>query len=639
MSRELKVLIIEDSEDDALLLLRELKRGGYNPVYERVHSLETLDRSLEHNQWDIIISDYVMPGFSGLAALKFIKDRGLDIPFIVVSGNIGEDMAVAAMKAGAHDYIIKGNLTRLIPAIERELSEVEVRKERNRADEALATEKERLAVTLRSIADGVIATDASGSVLLINEVAESLTEWTQNQAQGKHISVIFKLFDEQSGQRYLNPLQMLEYSNRGIKQSTDALLKSKTGLSTLISYNAAPIRNSRSETIGTVVVFRNITQKRKIEEEMLKASKLESVGLLAGGIAHDFNNILTAVMSNLFLLKTTATQDSEIFTRLVELENSVMLAKNLTQQLLTFSKGGLPITKTSTIKDLLKESVDFALRGSNISCELTIAEDLWPVEIDEGQINQVINNLIINAQQAMPNGGKIHITAENLAHQPLLPLEPTSYIKLTIKDQGVGIAKEHINNIFDPYFTTKPNGTGLGLTTSYSIIKNHKGYIYAESELGNGTTFYIYLPASKNSQVEKKELKPAITGKGRVLFMEDNRALRELMPTMLERFGFEVVVAKDGIETVEAFKEAFQAQNPFDVVIMDLTIPGGMGGKETIKKLLEVDPNVKSIVSSGYSNDPVMADFKTYGFRSVVVKPYRAEELADVIFSVMFCTD
>ncbi len=385
----------------------------------------------------------------------------------------------------------------------------------------------------------------------------------------------------------------------------------------------------------------DITERKRMEEELLKIQKLESVGVLAGGIAHDFNNILTAILGNISLAEMylePGTASGKVIERLREAERASMQARELTQQLLTFSKGGAPVKELATIGEIAKDAATFASRGSNVVCEFSIPDDLWLVEIDPGQINQVINNLVINADQAMPKGGTIKLQAENISIGPedALPLEDGEYIKLSVKDQGVGIPEAIIQNIFDPFFTTKQAGNGLGLASSYSIIQKHNGYITVESEMGVGTTFHIYLPASteKTLITEKKEEATPIMGNGRILVMDDESHIRDLTAAVLSKLGYSVSTSMDGAEAIRLYQEAENSGRPYDAVIVDLTIPGGMGGKETVERLMEIDPNVKAIVSSGYSTDPVMSNFREYGFQGVIAKPYKIMELSAVLHEV-----
>lgn len=386
-----------------------------------------------------------------------------------------------------------------------------------------------------------------------------------------------------------------------------------------------------------VFAFRDISDKRARSIELLKAQKLDSLGILAGGIAHDFNNILTGILANISFVRIQDPANELLNTRLKEAEKACFRAKDLTQQLLTFARGGKPITQVVSIENLVRNSTDFALRGSKLACEFKIPKNLWPVEIDEGQINQVIHNLVINADQAMPEGGVIKVTARNMKinGKHHLPLPQGAYIRISFKDRGHGIQQEHLPNIFDPYFTTKQQGSGLGLATSYSIIANHNGTLTVDSASGKGSTFHIYLPASDASPVRKAATdQTAISGNGKILVMDDDETITDIVKIMLGHIGFTVESAGDGKEALSIYQKAFKQQKPFDAVILDLTIPAGMGGKEAIEKLLAFDPSVRAIVSSGYSNDPVMSNFREYGFMGCITKPFNLEELSTVLNQV-----
>lgn len=381
-------------------------------------------------------------------------------------------------------------------------------------------------------------------------------------------------------------------------------------------------------------ILRDVTEKKKLEQELLKAQKLESVGVFAGGIAHDFNNLLTAILGNISLAKMYINPHDKISSRLEKAEKASLQARSLTQQLLTFSKGGAPIKKTSSITELIKDSASFTLRGSNVRIVYQFAADLWPTEIDEGQICQVIQNLVINACEAMPDGGVITVAGRNkvIGHNDLLMLPAGKYLQLTFSDQGTGIARENVAKIFDPYFTNKRSGSGLGLAIAYSIINKHEGLITVESRSGKGSTFFIYLPASPESElVREKSEEPAARNKGKILIMDDEEIVRDVAVEMLAMLGCTTETAADGQEAIELYSKAREAGDPFDLVIMDLTIPGGMGGKETIEKLLAIDPDVRAVVSSGYANDPIMARYFDYGFCGVVPKPYKINELSRMI--------
>ncbi len=388
-----------------------------------------------------------------------------------------------------------------------------------------------------------------------------------------------------------------------------------------------------------VVVFRDTTTERKLEEELQKASKLESVALVAGGIAHDFNNILTAIMGHLSLVKASPTPSLAVIN---SIEKACLYATNLTRQLLTFAKGSNPVQRLEDIAVLLRESVEFALHGSSLRSEFDLPTGLAPVEVDRGQIQQVVNNLAINAMQATADRGILRVEARNFtvsAERPVATLEPGEYVRLCIGDNGAGIAPANLARIFDPYFTTKAEGSGLGLATSYSIIKKHRGLIQVESEVGKGTTFFIYLPASPTvvRPANKAPMTAGIktdsgrTSGGRVLFMDDEDVLQELVGAMLEHLGYQVVCAANGEQALARYA----ADGPFDAVIVDLTVPGGMGGYEAVQKLRAADPGVRAIVSSGYSNDPLMTNYAQHGFCGVIAKPYQLAELGKVLQDVI----
>jgi PAS domain S-box-containing protein len=381
-------------------------------------------------------------------------------------------------------------------------------------------------------------------------------------------------------------------------------------------------------------IIRDASTKKLIVEEQIKSQRLESIGLLAGGIAHDFNNILTGMLGNISLAKMNMDKGDKSYERLTKSERSCYKAKDLTQQLLTFSRGGSPIKKVVNIQKLVQEATTFVLRGSNIKCEFDIGEDLWASEIDEGQVNQVFQNLILNAKHAMVLGGTITVSIHNIVIPPgVVPnIAPGNYVKITIVDQGVGMSPNILEKIFDPYFTTKEKGTGLGLSICFSIVKRHGGLITADSKPGEGSTFRIYLPAVEKIFEKKEEVEiQDIKGHGRILVMDDDDVIREVVEDMLTSFGYQVTLTPDGHTAVEKYREEKEKGTPYDLVILDLTIPGGMGGEEAAAEILHIDSDAKLVVASGYANDPIMSNFKNYGFSEVVVKPFDAVKLGNVI--------
>ncbi|MHA1730314.1 MAG: PAS domain S-box protein [Promethearchaeota archaeon] len=392
--------------------------------------------------------------------------------------------------------------------------------------------------------------------------------------------------------------------------------------------------------LGIVSISSDITKNKQLERELLEQERVKSLSLLAGGIAHDFNNLLSAILGNLLLARLELEgQQSAAADILREAEFASLRARDLTQQLLTFSKGGAPIKETTEIGPLIRSTTTFVLRGTGITCDFRIPEDMWPVDVDRGQLSQVVNNVVINAVQAMPDGGKITVEVENHEGDPPEGIQPgtSKVVHLAITDEGVGIPNEFLGRIFDPYFTTKKKGSGLGLAVCDNIVRKHGGVIRVESKVGIGTTFHIFLPASDEAVKEQtpagESTKPEI--RGRVLFMDDDAAIRTVWGKILTRLDYEVDFASEGLEMIKAYMEAKQDGKPFDLVVLDLTIPGGMGGKEAMDRLLKLDPGAKAIVASGHSMDPVMANYRDFGFKGVLAKPYTVEDVTRVFTEVL----
>ncbi len=509
---------------------------------------------------------------------------------------------------------------------------------KKRAESELTAEKERILVTLRSIGDAVVASDTGGKVILMNRAAEELTGWPQTEAMGNPLPEVVRVIDGKTRKSGANPVENVLGSGAVIGLAHHSALISRDGIQRSIEGSGAPICDSSGAITGVVLVIRDVTAKRRQEEELRKIQNLESVGVLAGGIAHDFNNILTGILGSISLAKMSVDTEHEIYPILTEAEDETCRARDLTQQLLTFSKGGAPIRKVTSISELLRTTATFALRGSKSRCEFSLPEDLWPAVVDEGQVCQVISNLVINADQAMPQGGIILVSAANVNVEEAqgLPIRPGMYIRISVVDQGSGIPREHLSHIFNPYFSTKETGHGLGLATTHSIVRKHDGHIRVESEPGVGTTFQVYFPALERRSVPRSA--PAYSlhpGSEKILVMDDEESIRYTTKELLVRSGYIVETARNGDEAVEQYRAALESKSPFALVIMDLTVPGGMGGLEALASIREFSPEVKAIVSSGYSGDPIMADFARYGFRGVVSKPYRFEDLIRVIRSIL----
>jgi PAS domain S-box-containing protein len=510
---------------------------------------------------------------------------------------------------------------------------------RRDAELALAAEKERLAVTLGSMSEGVITIDSLGRVLFINRAAADMVQWNSEEAVGRDVTKICILKNAASGRDAELPVKGVLEGGEHAELPPGTMIKGRTDRMRLVEGRLVPVADVSSKRVGAVLVLRDITERHRMEEKLQNVAKMESVGILAGGIAHDFNNILTAVLSNLTLLQLDLAGMPEQASLLDEAVLATKRAGELTLQLLTFSKGGDPVRSAVHLPEVIKEAATFSHRGSGVKSEFDMPANLWAADVDKAQISQVIQNLVINATQAMRDGGTLRIAASNervpAGSHPVLP--EGDYIRITVTDTGAGIPPEHIGKIFDPYFTTKLQGHGLGLATVFSIIKRHQGHIEVSSVVGKGTTFTFWLPAAKESQ--SLSTPPASfpgAGKGgRVLFMDDEEPILKMAEKLMQRMGLEFESVADGKAAIERYRAAKEAGQPFDLVVMDLTIPGGMGGKEAISVLRGIDPNVRAIVSSGYSSDLTMSDFRKHGFRGMVAKPYDVSELASVIRGVL----
>lgn len=502
-----------------------------------------------------------------------------------------------------------------------------------RTEEALKNTNEFLTRVLESTTNVILVTNTEGTIIHCNERACELSGLRSSDLVG---SPVYRLFSAASAASVRDHLSSVIIHSRTLTRS-EAALKGGGGRQITVSWSAAPFFQG-VKTVGAVISMEDITEFKRMEDDLIRVQKLESLGVLAGGIAHDFNNLLTAIMGNIEMARMRLRPDDKPYTRLVEAERASLRARDLAQQLLTFSKGGAPLRQAVLMDRVISDAMTIALRGANTVCKADLPADLWPVHGDEGQLTQVMSNLIINACQAMTDGGTIIISGENLTVSGTgdPSLGPGRYVLITVSDAGSGIPTEHLPKIFDPYFTSRTSGSGLGLATVHSIIKRHEGAVRVESEVGKGTTFRIYLPASSGAiSTPDTSSCLAAPGAGRVLVMDDEEIIRDVAGEMLRHMGYDVVTAGSGEETIELYRSAREEGNPFDAVIMDLTVPNGMGGRQTMEMLLEIDPKARVVVSSGYSTDPVMADYRSYGFRAVVSKPYKVEDLCRTVQKVI----
>ncbi|MFC1476471.1 PAS domain S-box protein [Fibrobacterota bacterium] len=507
--------------------------------------------------------------------------------------------------------------------------------ERKKTEEALIKSEQKCRNVFESVNDGIFTMDLNGTYTEVNKrVLEMYGLNSTDEIIGKN------------GFEFVAP-QDIEKAKEGMKKVLEGGSVVRQEFNTLrvdgreitIEVTGSLLKDESGNPIGITGIARDITERRRVVEELRKTERLESLGFLAGGIAHDFNNLLSGIFGQIELAIANRTSEQKVLQSLERALQAMNRARDLTHQLLTFSSGGAPIKKLISIGDDLRESVTFALSGSNIHPVFSIDENLLPVDADQSQINQVINNILLNARQAMPEGGTIEIEAENfdLKTEKSLPLKQGMYVQIAVKDHGIGMPGDILEKIFDPFYTTKQTGSGLGLSICYSIIKKHDGHITVDSTPGAGSVFTIYLPASEEEfQREPEKQYELLEGKGKILVMDDEPIVCELLAGELDLLGYEVIVTQNGDEAVQAYKKELESGAKFDAVILDLTIPGGKGGKEIIKELQKISPDIKAVVSSGYSENPVIADPVKYGFRNAIQKPFKMEVLSQVLYDLLY---
>lgn len=537
-------------------------------------------------------------------------------------------------------FLMLGGVILISPLFKSMADEIVRRK---RAEEALRESEKKLNSVASNLAEGLLVVDEGGRIVFMNPEAERLLGWNAEELnrKGVHSTIHFQKADDTP-----LPIEECPIHNVAITGerffSADEVFVRRDGTVFPVSIICSPVIED-GRVVASVTAFRDITERKRLEQELMKVRNLESIGLLARGIAHDFNNLLQGMLGNIHVAKLHMRPADKAYRYLEAAENARSLAKDLTGQLLTFAKGGLPVKKPVRIEGFLREWVTLALRGSNLTAEFDLNEMDRAVEIDEVQMRRVIENLVINAKESMPKGGTLGVSSRviSVSKEDGLPLREGDYVKISIKDQGAGIPEKNIPRIFDPYFSTKnignQKGMGLGLATCYSTMKNHGGFITVESKEAQGTTFHIYLPVAGMKVSQKRVTTSAATSasrKKRVLVMDDEKIVTAVAEIFLGELGYEAAVANEGSKAVELYRDAAMTGNPFDAVILDLVVPGGMGGVETLLRLLEIDAHVKAIVMSGYSNEQIITDFKRKGFLGALTKPYDIEELSAVLLKV-----
>lgn len=618
------ILLVEDDRGHAELIHRAFESHRAQYTLSIVSTLREAREYLGEKLPHLIITDLILPDGKGLELLPAGAEESR-CPLMIMTGFGDEQVAVESLKAGALDYVVKleSSLRDMPRTAGRVLRQWENIVERKRMEIALAESEEKFRALIEKAGDLIVILDMSAVFRYLSPAVLDITGFSADDLIGKTPSEFLHHDDEESVYEILR--QAMENSGITVPipnfriRHRDRRWVNLEGVVT----NMQDVPGVK----GIVLNCRDVTELKRMEEGLHRMQKLESVGLLAGGIAHDFNNLLTVILGNLAVGKLADGRE-KLVNALTEAEKAVLSARELTQQLLTFARGGAPVKETASIAQILKDSAGFSLRGSNVSLELDFQEDLHPVDVDRGQFSQVIHNLVINADQAMPDGGTITIRAinTNISEGNVYNLAPGKYIRIEVRDQGTGIDPRHQEKVFDPYFTTRPRGSGLGLSIVYSIIKKHNGFVDLRSQLGKGTTFCIYLPASEGEIPEKPDEEEAVEGEGKILVVDDEESIREVASLMLETLGYMVVTARSGEEAIEMCK-----RESFDVIVMDLTIPGGMGGKDAAREIRQFDKNIKLIVSSGYSNDPVMSRYEEYGFDAVLMKPYKIERVSEAL--------
>ena len=631
MGIPLRVLMIEDTEDDALLVLHELRRGGYDVTWERVDSREAMAAALDHKPWDLIISDFMMPGFGAPGALELYKERGLDLPFIIASGTINEEQAVSSMRAGAHDFVTKSRLTRLLTAVERELREAEERRARRFAEQErrVAIEKYQALVEHMPALTYLASAQKGGGTLYVSPQIDAMTgfaakEWvTDPQLWSKQIHpddrerVLAELAScMESGDRFLSVYRLLTRDGRTVWWRDEARVVSDGEGSRIVH--------------GFIT---EVTEQKRLESQLLQSQKMEAIGQLAGGVAHDFNNLLSVIIAySDMLLGEVGAQDPRS-RRVVQIRKAADRAAALTRQLLAFSRKQVLQPRILDLNAILADAEKLLHRliGENIDLVTVPSLDLGRVKADPGQIEQVIMNLAVNSRDAMPKGGWLIVETANVDLDDTYAREhagarPGHYVLLTVTDTGTGMDRETLAHIFEPFFTTKElgKGTGLGLSTVYGIVKQSGGYVWVDSEPGGGTTFKIYLPRTEEAAEATSRTSATAGGFHGVetlLLVEDNEAVRDVFKEVLESRGYKVLAAagpEDALRLTEGHG------GPINLLVTDLMMPG-MTGHDLAGRLRAVRPEIKILFVSGYPGGPGGEQTRLQPGESFLQKPFTSQ--------------
>ena len=631
MGKPLRVLMVEDSEDDALLVLRELRAAGYDPTHERVDTAAALEASLDRHTWDLVIGDYSMPHFSGTAALAILRERGLDVPYICVSGTITEELAVAAMKAGANDYVTKGQLKRLLPAIERELREAQARATLRATEASFATLVEHAPV-------GIYRSSPEGRFLSVNAALVRMLGY-ESAADVLGLDMARDVYADAAERQRL--VERDTYSDRQY-DSVEATWKRRDGRLLTVQLSVRAVRNAAGRVEYYETFVRDVTDQRRLQQQVLQSQKMEAVGRLAGGIAHDFNNLLTVITSYSDLLLEDLAPGDAKRDDLEQVRKAADGAAALTRQLLAFSRQQVVEPRVVSLNTVV-EGLQKILRrviGEDIELTTTLAPDLGAVRADVGQLEQVLMNLAVNARDAMPTGGRLTVETANVEHDPEYARDREAaavrqFAMLAVSDTGCGMDEATKARIFEPFFTTKEpgKGTGLGLATVYGIVKQAGGFIWVYSEPGQGTSFKIYLPEVDSTAERTTAVAGARAPRGTetVLLVEDAAAVRAVTKQALERQGYVVLEAPDG---EAALRLAQQHRGPIHLLLTDVVMPR-VSGRELAERLTQVRPDMKVLYASGYTDDSVVRHGILELGTAYLQKPFSPESLARKVRDVL----
>src|SRR3989440_6142438 len=631
MGKPLRVLMVEDSEDDALLVLRELRAAGYDLTHERVDTAAALEAALDRHPWDLVIGDYSMPHFSGTAALAMLRERGLDVPYICVSGTITEELAVAAMKAGAHDYVTKGQLKRLLPAIERELREAQGRATLRTTEASFATLVEHAPV-------GIYRSSPEGRFLSVNAAVVRMLGY-ETAAQVLSLDMARDVYADAAERQRL--VERDTYSDR-LYDNVEATWKRHDGRLLTVQLSVRAVRNAAGQVEYYETFVRDVTDQRRLQQQVLQSQKMDAVGRLAAGIAHDFNNLLTVITSYSDLVLEGLPPGDAKRDDMEQVQKAADGAAALTRQLLAFSRQQVVEPRVVSLNTVVEDLQKILRRviGEDIELTITLAPDLESVRADVGQLEQVLMNLVVNARDAMPTGGRLTVETANVEHDPEYARDREAaavrrFAMLAVTDTGCGMDEATRARIFEPFFTTKEvgRGTGLGLATVYGIVKQAGGFIWVYSGAGQGTRVKIYLPAggATAERTTAAAPTPAPRGTGTVLLVEDAAAVRAVTKQMLERQGYTVLEAPDG---EAGLRLAQRHRGVIHLLLTDVVMPR-VGGRELAEQMARLRPDVKVLYASGYTDDSVVRHGILESGTAYLQKPFSPESLARKVRDVL----